>query len=65
MPRTTYFDGKPEAFTSYANQRAIAARELGSKTPCVHGVELWRGCDVCRFSGTPVFDPAVLFAASL
>lgn len=48
---TTYLAGKPEALTSYANQRGLAARDLGPDVLCAHGQRLADGCGSCRRSG--------------
>lgn len=47
-----YFAGRPEARTSYSNQRQLAARDLGGNTRCVHDASLTDGCTVCRMSGS-------------
>lgn len=49
-----YFDNKIELRTSYANQRGLAARDLGSDVECIHGATLADGCTVCRAAGTPL-----------
>lgn len=46
------FAGRPEARTSYGNQRALAARDLGPTRECIHGDTLADGCPVCRMSGS-------------
>lgn len=49
----TYFEGRPELKTSYANQRGLAARAIGGDFKCLHGVALgdFDGCLICRTSG--------------
>lgn len=59
-PRVTVVDvfgGRPEARTSYSNQRGLAARDLGRDVECIHGETLADGCRICRMSGS-VLVPA-------
>lgn len=46
------YDNKPERFTSYGNQRALAMRDLGQDVECIHGATFYDGCSICRMSGS-------------
>jgi len=58
IPARDLFAGKPEARTSYDNQRGLAARNLGGSTLCLHAERLDAGCFICRSSGS-VLLPAL------